>query len=83
MIDPQDIDPDTGMPYPGYSSPSIDTTLHDIEMDVDDREEREHARLVVLDEIADGAYGDGPRTRGLARDLAARIRRRQEADDEG
>ena len=35
-IDPQDIDPDTGMPYPGYSSPSLDTTFHDIEMDVDD-----------------------------------------------
>ncbi len=35
-IDPQDIDPDTGRPYPGYSSPSLDTTFHDIEMDVND-----------------------------------------------
>lgn len=37
-------------------------------------EERKHARLIELDEIADGAFGDGPRTRGLARDAAARIR---------
>lgn len=36
MIDPQDIDPDTGRPYPGYSSPSLDTSFHDAEMDVDD-----------------------------------------------
>lgn len=38
-IDPQDIDPDTGRPYAGYSSPSIDTSFHDIEMDVDEDEE--------------------------------------------
>lgn len=38
-IDPQDIDPDTGRPYPGYSSPSLDTTFHDTEMDVDEEEE--------------------------------------------
>jgi hypothetical protein len=38
-IDPQDIDPDTGRPYPGHSSPSLDTTFHDIEMDVDEEEE--------------------------------------------
>ena len=38
-IDPQDIDPDTGRPYSNYSSPSIDTTFHDIEMDVDDEDE--------------------------------------------
>lgn len=36
MIDPQDIDPDTGRPYAGYSSPSLDTSFHDHEMDVDD-----------------------------------------------
>ena len=35
-IDPQDIDPDTGLPYEGYSSPSLDTTFHDNEMDVDE-----------------------------------------------
>lgn len=34
-IDPQDIDPDTGLPYAGYSSPSLDTSFHDHEMDVD------------------------------------------------
>lgn len=35
-IDPQDIDPDTGRPYSNYSSPSLDTSFHDHEMDVDD-----------------------------------------------
>ena len=35
-IDPSDIDPDTGRPYDGYSSPSLDTSFHDHEMDVDD-----------------------------------------------
>lgn len=35
-IDPQDIDPDTGRPYAGYSSPALDTSFHDGEMDVDD-----------------------------------------------
>jgi hypothetical protein len=42
-MDPQDIDPDTGMPYDNYSSPSLDTTLHDIEMDVDDQKEEPNA----------------------------------------
>lgn len=36
MIDPQDIDPDTGRQYPGYSDDAIDTSFHDHEMDVDD-----------------------------------------------
>lgn len=34
-IDPMDIDPDTGHPYSNYSSPSLDTSFHDNEMDVD------------------------------------------------
>lgn len=34
-IDPQDIDPDTGRPYSNYSSPALDTSFHDREMDVD------------------------------------------------
>lgn len=34
-IDPQDIDPDTGRPYANYSSPALDTSFHDGEMDVD------------------------------------------------
>lgn len=34
-IDPQDIDPETGRPYSNYSSPSLDTSFHDHEMDVD------------------------------------------------
>lgn len=35
-IDPMDIDPETGRPYAGYSSPSLDTSFHDGEMDIDD-----------------------------------------------
>lgn len=35
MIDPMDIDPDTGQPYAGYSSPALDTSFHDAEMDLD------------------------------------------------
>jgi hypothetical protein len=34
-IDPMDIDPDTGRPYANYSSPALDTSFHDNEMDVD------------------------------------------------
>lgn len=34
-IDPRDIDPETGAPYAGYSSPALDTSFHDAEMDVD------------------------------------------------
>lgn len=36
MIDPQDIDPETGKPYSNYSSPSIDTFFHDHEMNTND-----------------------------------------------
>jgi hypothetical protein len=35
-IDPQDIDPETGRPYANYSSPALDTSFHDAEMDDDD-----------------------------------------------
>lgn len=35
-IDPGDIDPETGAPYAGYSSPALDTSFHDHEMAVDD-----------------------------------------------
>lgn len=38
-VHPNDIDPDTGRPYAGYSSPSLDTTEHDAEMEDDDGEE--------------------------------------------
>jgi hypothetical protein len=34
-IDPMDIDPDTGRPYSNYSSPALDTSEHDREMDTD------------------------------------------------
>ena len=36
-IDPQDLDPATGRPYSNYSSPALDTSFHDHEMDVEDR----------------------------------------------
>jgi hypothetical protein len=35
-IHPNDIDPETGRPYPGYSSPALDTSFHDGEMNVGD-----------------------------------------------
>lgn len=35
-IDPMDIDPNTGRPYSNYSSPSLDTSFHDGEMDIDE-----------------------------------------------
>jgi sRNA-binding protein len=39
------------------------------------RDERLHAELVELDEIASGAWGDGPAKRGAARDRAADLRK--------
>lgn len=33
-INPMDMDPDTGRPYSNYSSPALDTSFHDHEMDV-------------------------------------------------
>ena len=45
-IDPMDLDPDTGRPYVNYSSPSLDTSFHDAEMDVEDTE------ASLLDELA-------------------------------
>lgn len=35
-LDPSDVDSDTGRPYAGYSSPALDTSFHDGEMDVGD-----------------------------------------------
>lgn len=35
-IHPNDINPETDRPYPGYSSPALDDSLHRAEMDVDD-----------------------------------------------
>lgn len=48
-IDPQDLDPNTGRPYSNYSSPSLDTSFHDGEMDVDDAPEEilHHALLLA------------------------------------
>ncbi|RUV10203.1 MULTISPECIES: hypothetical protein [unclassified Mesorhizobium] len=38
-------------------------------------EERKHVQQVELQEIVDGAYGDGPFTRGAARDLLKKEQR--------
>lgn len=59
-IHPDHIDPETGAPYAGYSSPSLDTSFHDHEMDVDDPEWTAHTGedySVVMrrDETTDGA----------------------------
>jgi len=40
--------------------------------------ELEHARICELEETADGANGDGPFTRGAARDALAAIRKTKE-----
>ena len=54
-IDPQDIDPDTNRPYRNYSSPSLDTSFHDNEMDVDEpRKPRSAAELVAMWEAEGG-----------------------------
>lgn len=50
-IDPMNIDPDTNQPYANYSSPSLDTSFHDGEMDVDEETEaqeieREFTKIV-------------------------------------
>ncbi len=52
-IDPQDIDPDTGRPYANYSSPSLDTSFHDAEMDVDDEEDTVANAAVEIDAATD------------------------------
>jgi hypothetical protein len=60
-IDPQDIDPDTGRPYSNYSSPSLDTSFHDHEMDVDDEPDEPDETLQALraaERALLGAYGE-------------------------
>jgi hypothetical protein len=47
-IDPSDIDPETNAPYAGYSSPALDTSFHDIEMDVEDPETASEIALEAL-----------------------------------
>lgn len=72
-VHPNDIDPETGAPYAGYSSPALDTSFHDHEMDVDEPEWSAHvgedyAVVMRRDETTDGAsirVADG--------DLAERI----------
>ena len=64
-IDPQDIDPDTGRPYSNYSSPALDTSFHDGEMeglsDVGDRD-NEDDFLADMDSV-DDELGDWARSR--------------------
>ena len=58
-IDPQDINPETNRTYANYSSPSLETSFHDEEMDVDDDEWPIVFTISVEDEEQD--YG-GRRT---------------------
>ncbi|MGH6730012.1 MAG: hypothetical protein ACREBK_07645, partial [Sphingomicrobium sp.] len=59
-IDPMDLDPDTGRPYSNYSSPSLDTSLHDGEMDVDDDcEECGGSGIASGDYTFDAGDGEG------------------------
>lgn len=68
-VHPNDIDPETNRPYAGYSSPSLDTSFHDHEMDDDDsypprctdpgghvwpRDIEEHERCLCIHCGADG-----------------------------
>lgn len=50
-IDPMDLDPDTGRPYANYSSPSLDTSLHDAEMEVEDTEPSLLAEIAAMVEF--------------------------------
>lgn len=56
-IDPMDIDPDTGRPYSNYSSPSLDTSFHDGEMDWDD-DQTDLEDLKLIESALLGAYGE-------------------------
>lgn len=58
-IDPQDIDPDTGRPYGNYSSPSLDTSFHDGEMDDDPPTEAERLREALRQWKCDACGGSG------------------------
>lgn len=49
-VDPSDIDPETGRPYSNYSSPSLDSSFHDHEMDTED-DDVEPSRQPITDMI--------------------------------
>lgn len=69
-IDPMNIDPATNRPYSNYSSPALDTSFHDGEMDVDDHEHTDEcARLANEDdEDDDDFWSDDPRAmQGMGR----------------
>lgn len=71
-IDPMDIDPDTGRPYANYSSPSLDTSFHDAEMDVGD----EPGLLEAAEAALQALEGDWERTRevGMLRAAIAKAK---------
>ena len=73
-INPMDIDPETNRPYAGYSSPSLDTSFHDAEMDVDDAPDL----LAELEYVLQAHDYDGALTIGtasLSPAIADRLRR--------
>jgi hypothetical protein len=76
-IDPMDIDPDTGRPYSNYSSPALDTSLHDGEMGVDD-EDTVLSDLRVFERALVAAYGEpqagASMQSALGADAIARVR---------
>lgn len=57
-IDPQDIDPETNRPYSNYSSPSLDTSFHDGEMDVDEEEDADRISRELGEIVAKVAAGE-------------------------
>jgi hypothetical protein len=73
-IDPMDIDPETGRPYEGYSSPSLDTSFHDHEMDVDDEDTAESLLREAADHI-NGVTGAADRPGSDSGEIYARIKR--------
>lgn len=56
-FDPMDLDPATGRPYSNYSSPALDTSFHDGEMDVD-LDESPLAALKAAERFVAGFEGD-------------------------
>lgn len=60
-VHPDDLDPETGRPYTGYSSPSLDTSFHEAEVEDDDPAEvpcidRQGHRWTVSDENENVCY---------------------------
>lgn len=71
-IDPRDIDPNTNRPYAGYSSPSLDTSFHDHEMDVDQEDTAESLLREAADHL-NGALGAAARPGSDSGEIYSRI----------